>query len=447
MKAISRTSSPNGSGCFVRLFGLVFFLVGAGLFFFLSGRPIFNWMVAQSWQTVPCTILSSSVGTHSSSDGGDTYSLDIRYAYEWEGQHYESERYNFFGGSSSGYDRKVAVVERYPEGETRACYVNPETPSDAVLTRDFSPVYLIGGFGLIFLTIGAFLLFHRGKKSGALSEAATARTITSTVSQDDAYMKLMRRLSGVDPSMVTTTSVTSGEGFTRIVQLSSPEAVIDGPLVLKGGRNGLVGFVFMSIFALIWNGITFVALWDSLPSGDGSSIDLVQLLFLAPFLLIGLGVAGGAVYFFLTLFNPRVDLTMNPGRLVLGGSAVVGWSFRGDSGRVRKLFISLEGRESATYRRGTSTTTDRSVFEKIPLFETEDAAQIRQGEITVAVPEFTAPSFQGSSNKIEWQLKVRGDIARWPDVNEEFDVFVTPLPHDPSVTPQPAEFRLSGEAS
>lgn len=447
MKAISRTSSTNGSGCFVRLFGLVFFLVGGCLFFFLSGRPIFNWMVAQSWQSASCTILSSSVGTHSSSDGGDTYSVDIRYAYDWEGQRYESDRYNFFGGSSSGYDRKVAVVERYPTGETRECYVNPGTPSEAVLDRSFSAAYLIGCFGLIFFTIGAFLLFHRSKKSAALSEAATTRTMPASVTQDEAYLKLMRRLSGVDPSMVTTTSVSSGEGITRILQLSSMDAIPEGPIILKGGRNGIVGFVFMSIFALIWNGITFAALWDSLPSGDGASLDLVQLLFLVPFLLIGLGVAGGAAYFFLTLFNPRVDLTMNPGRLVLGGSAVVGWSFRGDSGRVRKLFISLEGRESATYRRGTSTSTDRSVFERIPVFETEDPAQIRQGEITVTVPEFTAPSFQGSSNKIEWQLKVRGDIARWPDVNEEFDVFVMPLPLDPSVTPQPAEFRLSGEAS
>lgn len=443
MKAISRTSSANGSGCFLRLFGLVFLLAGAGIFLFLSGRPIFHWMVAQSWQTVPCTILSSSVGTHSSSDGGDTYSVDIRYAYEWEGQHYESDRYNFFGGSSSGYDGKVAVVERYPEGETRECFVNPETPSEAVLNRSFSVVYLIGCFGLIFLTIGAFLLFHRGKKSAGLSEAATARTITSSVSQDAAYLKLVRRLSGADPSMVTTTSVTSGEGFTRIVQLSAPEVVADGPLVLAGGRNSVVGFCFTLIFALIWNGIISVAFWDAVRG----PFSLVEFLFLVPFLLIGMAIAGGAVYFFLSMFNPRVDLTVDPGRLVLGGTAVVGWSFRGDPGRVRKLFISLEGRESATYRRGTSTTTDRSVFEKIPLFETEDVAQIRQGEIAVAVPEFTAPSFQGSSNKIEWQLKVRGEIARWPDVSEEFDVFVMPLPLDASITPQPAEFRLSGEAS
>jgi hypothetical protein len=65
----------------------------------------------------------------------------------------------------------------------------------------------------------------------------------------------------------------------------------------------------------------------------------------------------------------------------------------------------------------------------------------------VTVPEFTAPTFQGSSNKIEWQLKVRGEIPRWPDVNEEFDVFVLPLPVDQSVPPQPAEFRRSGEFS
>lgn len=446
MKAISRTRSVEGGGCIVRLVGVVFLLVGGGLFISLSGLALRDWFAAQSWPAVPCTILSSDVGTHSSSDGGDTYSIEIRYTYEWDGVPYESSQYNFFGGSSSGYSGKAAVVAQYPVGATRECYVNPETPATAVLNRAFSPTYLIGGFGLIFVVIALFLLFHRSRKSAALSESGTATLHSSALATDPNYAKLVQRLTGVDPATIST-SVSADGSYVRVVQQSAPDVPLQGPVVLSGGRNSVIGFFFTLVFSLIWNGIMSAALWDALSFEDGASFDIVALLFLVPFLLIGLGMIAATVYFFLSLFNPRADLTMNPGRLVLGGSAVIGWSFRGDSSRIQKLSISLEGRESATYRRGTSTTTDRSTFERIPLFETMDATQIRNGEATVTVPEFTAPTFQGSSNKIEWQLKVRGEIPRWPDVNEEFDVFVLPLPVDQSVPPQPAEFRRSGEFS
>ncbi|MBL7646161.1 MAG: DUF3592 domain-containing protein [Candidatus Hydrogenedentes bacterium] len=420
MRAISRSKSTAASGCVLKLVGMVFFLVGSGLFIGLSGVPLLNWFNAQSWPSVTCTILSSSVGTHSSSDGGDTYSVDIRYAYEYDGVPYESDRYNFFGGSSSGYDGKQAAVEQYPAGELRQCYINPETPSEAVLNRDFSLTYLIGGFGLIFVFVSLFILF-----AGTRAVDRAAHPVPS-----------MFRGEGAPKTYSYT--ISSG---TSAIPIEAPDL---GTIALKGGYNSIGGFVGLLIFALIWNGIISFAVWDTVDIGDGGAFDVVSALFLIPFVLIGIGLIFGVGYFFLTLFNPRPDLKMTPGYLPLGGAVVVSWSFRGNPSRIQKLTIFVQGQEAATYRRGTSTSTDRSVFEKIVAIETVEPAAIAAGEATFTMPEFTAPSFNGPNNKIQWQVKVHGEIHRWPDVNEEFELVVHPLPLPEGSTHQPAEFHLSG---
>jgi hypothetical protein len=35
-------------------------------------------------------------------------------------------------------------------------------------------------------------------------------------------------------------------------------------------------------------------------------------------------------------------------------------------------------------------------------------------------------SFSANNNKIIWTLTVKGEISRWPDVDESFDVTVSP---------------------
>lgn len=422
MRAISRSRSTTAaSGCILRLVGVIFLLVGSGVFVGLSALPLRGWFVAQDWPAVPCTILSSEVLTHSSSDG-TTYSIHIRYAYEWEGTHYEGDTYNFFSGSSSGYERKQAVVDQYPAGETRECYLNPADPAEAVLNRAFSFVYLVGCFGLIFVFIALFLIFHRPKKGGAITE--------TTIGDLESMMRTR-----------------AGGNFTIAGASGAlPDAPPDyGTITLKGGNNSIFGFAFMLVFGLIWNGIVCVAVWNTVFSGSSGAFDIVGALFLIPFVLVGLAVIGGTGYFFLTLFNPRPDLTLSPGYLPLGGTATLGWSFRGNPSRIQKLTITVQGQEAATYRRGTSTTTDKNIFEKVIVVETEDIPAIRSGEAPFTMPEFTAPSFTAPNNKIQWHVKVHGEIHRWPDVNEEFELVVSPLPLPAGAAPpQPGEFHISG---
>ena len=68
-----------------------------------------------------------------------------------------------------------------------------------------------------------------------------------------------------------------------------------------------------------------------------------------------------------------------------------------------------------------------STFEKLVIVEVEDAASIRAGLVQFAIPEFTMHSFEATNNKIEWFLKVHGNIKKWPDVSDEFSIQVLPL--------------------
>ena len=161
VEGISRRLGPRG--CMTAFFAL-FFLAGAGFsLFFLA--PAVKVLRAKSWPTTTCTILSSQVRTHPSDDGGPTFSVDVLYTYAWGGRGYKSDRYQFLGGSSGGYQTKERIVRRLPPLTRVPCYVNPDQPAEAVLNRDFSSEYAIGLVPLLFVLVGlgGMIFALRGK--------------------------------------------------------------------------------------------------------------------------------------------------------------------------------------------------------------------------------------------------------------------------------------------
>src|SRR3954453_15324207 len=107
----SRRGSGQSPGCLIPFFGL-FFLVGAVAFYFTPARPVMRVLASRSWTETTCTVLSSRVGEHSDSDG-TTYRVDVVYTYSANGRVFQSDRYGFLGGSSSGRSGKEEVVARY----------------------------------------------------------------------------------------------------------------------------------------------------------------------------------------------------------------------------------------------------------------------------------------------------------------------------------------------
>lgn len=372
------------------LFFGVFALFGVAGTWFMLIQPLSLLWQARSWDAKDCEVLSSQVQSHSSDDGY-TYSIDIEYRYEVDGRTYTSDRYHFMGGSSSGYEGKAEVVERHPPGAVVTCYVDPDDPTQAVLNRSFSWVYLFGLFPLLFLAagVGGFYLWLGTRESSKPSAPSPPSTL--------------------EP------------GFRE-----APEI---GPKVLEPSMGPVGKVVGMLFIALFWNGIVsvfVVIVIQAWREGGGFETGCLTL-FLVPFVLIGLGLIVGVFSSILALANPRPRLVLDPASPRLGDSAtLLRWEFTGAVRRMRKLELSLVGKEEARYRRGTNTHTDHHTFYAETVYETVQTMNMRQGSVSVTIPGDQMHSFEASNNEIQWTLTVRGDIARWPDVSEDFPIRIRP---------------------
>lgn len=381
-----RRSTQMPAGCAVPFF-LIFVAVGVAMVWFLTVKPYLWFVDARSWPEIPATVVESHVDSSSDSDG-TTYRVMVTYRYVYEGRELESTRYDFSTAYSSGYDGKARVVERYPAGSRTVCYVNPADPSEAVLSRAFSPMYLIGLFGLLFAGPGliglVWVLNGMGKKSaaGLASDPATPFGV------------------------------------------ADPQGGLGGPVELRPQSTPFGKLVGMTIAALIWNGITWGIIYATF--GNQNRPEGCLIAFLALFALIGLFIVYGALRQVLVLFNPRPKLTLSPGSLALGGTVYLQWRLSGGTGGVRRVKVTLEGREEAQYRQGTSTRTDKEVFAVMPLVDTADTYQMANGSTSFTMPEGALPSFRSEHNRIVWTIKAELEIANWPDSEEEFEVLVRP---------------------
>ena len=138
----------------------------------------------------------------------------------------------------------------------------------------------------------------------------------------------------------------------------------------------------------------------------------------------------GVCHAVLTLFNPRVTLTIGRVEIMLGQTEELRWTITGRYDRIHRLVIRLKGHEEATYRRGTSTYTDKNTFFNAEVVDTTRPVEVHSGRAKVTVPATTMHSFAAPNNKIVWSIEVHGHIAGWPDVKEEYELKVTPLPVD-----------------
>ena len=88
------------------------------------------------------------------------------------------------------------------------------------------------------------------------------------------------------------------------------------------------------------------------------------------------------------------------------------------------------GEEEATYSRGTTTSTSKSVFADMSLVLTNDPGQIEYGSRKLGIPAGTMHSLNAVSNCINWYISVKGDIKFWADIKDKYPVTVTPVPED-----------------
>jgi len=382
VESISQKAS-SGRGHKVMVFmGLVFVVVGGAVFVPMTGLPAIRLAASTTWEATPCTIVESRMRSWSTDDG-TSYRADVLYDYRAGGRDWRSNRVDFFSFLTSGRDNARAILARYRGGADATCWVDPGNPSRSVLERQLRPKHLLGLIPLVFVLAGAALAKH-GRK-------------------------LMRSRQGVEETAI------------------GGDAPTHGPLILKPQLGPVAKVAGSLFFALFWNGIVSLFVWQAWKAWERGSPDWFLTIFLIPFVLVGLASFAFVGHFLLALANPRPRLTLTPGRPILGGELRIEWVFTGRAGRLGHLRIFLEGREEATYQRGTDRVTDREIFATHDLIDTGNDWEIPKGATEIVIPSETMHSFAADSNKIIWEIKVEGEIANWPDIRQNFPIEIRPM--------------------
>jgi hypothetical protein len=311
------------------------------------------------------------------------------------GRTYYSDRYNFIPGSTN--DSTVAdTVERYARGTRFQCYVDPADPTQAVINRDVTYWYY---FGLIFFAAFAGIPLLVG--TFVVRQLSATRAVRQTVETSARV-----RAPGGDP-------IGTVADF--------------GPVVLQPSASPMGKLMTATIVCLFWNAIVGVFTYFEIRQfGTGGGGSWFMAIFLLLFQIIGVALLLAVPYQLLALANPRPTITLSRGTLPLGGAVPFEWQLTGAASRVTRLTLTLTGREEARYRRGTDTRTDRHEFHSEVLADATDPMSIERGSGTIRIPAGTMHSFSANNNKIIWTLTVKGEISRWPDVDESFDVTVSP---------------------
>jgi hypothetical protein len=107
-------------------------------------------------------------------------------------------------------------------------------------------------------------------------------------------------------------------------------------------------------------------------------------------------------------------------------------AFLSQTGRlhVRWFQVQLVCEERSTYQQGTDTRTAAAMVHRETVFS-ERKFEIPPGgafetHFTVPVPAAAMHSFSAAHNAISWMLVVRGRMARWPEFERRFPLYVYP---------------------
>ncbi|QEG23881.1 DUF3592 domain-containing protein [Mariniblastus fucicola] len=405
----TQDSKANGRGCLV-LFGSVFVILGLVLAWFIAISPIVKAASSSDWVETPCTINVSKVDVDRGDDS-TTYRPRVEFSYVFDGQEFSSETYDFTS-LNRAKSRCQEIVDANPVGMQTSCFVDPNDPESSVIARDYDFSWFGLLFPLFFSGVGlAFVLsalFYMKGNSNSVSGSAKRPS-------SNAVHSLALTAGSSDPSSASS----------QLHPGDAEDQMWDQPQQLEPTQTRLSKFLLTLFLALFWNGIISVFVFAILNDGF-QGLSIFPILFLIPFVIVGLVLLGAVFYMFAALFNPGVELALTTGAVRRGNSVDVAWQLSGRTSAIRTLEVKVEGQESATYQRGTDTITDTNVFCAIPIIETADPGDIQFGSRSVTIPADTMHTFTADRNKISWRIVVSGEIPYWPDIEETFEFRVKP---------------------
>ncbi len=162
---MTETTIKRNGNWWLAIMGL--FLIAAGLFF--AWRMWLSYemtAISRTWTAVPCRIESSRIlSERATTNSALTHRVEIRYSYDFAGDHFQSTRIQHVNAAPTAHlDKVEALQQSYPPGAERTCYVNPQAPMEAVLKQGsrgalfsiwFPLLFAIGGSGMLIGVIRA----------------------------------------------------------------------------------------------------------------------------------------------------------------------------------------------------------------------------------------------------------------------------------------------------
>jgi hypothetical protein len=384
------------------LFFAVFFLLGcAGLVFLLATQLIPEWRVNHAFVETACRVVEKDPRR-------------ARVEYSVGGALLQSWAAKTGSTTAIGTDRADGPGD-LAEGSEHVCWYDPADPETVVLARGYTwwlwltlsvPVsfLLIGGGGLVYTVVSLGKSVERRAASVKRSGRRESPEETESAAAAFPYVPSADQIA------------------------DSPGTELAFRLPMAGSPAWTLGLWLAA--CLLWNGIVSlfaVVAVNGLWAGDP---DWVLIVFLIPFLAIGIGLVVVFVrqLVLATAIGPTL-LEISEQPLCPGRSFDLNLSQTGGL-RIHWLEVLLACDEEATYRHGTNTRTESHRVYQQSVFRREQF-DVQHGmpftaRFAAEVPAGAMHSFKSGHNEIHWKFVVRGRVAGWPGFQRAFPVIVRP---------------------
>ena len=158
----TREIGPKQRFFFSRIFPLPFLLVGV-VCIYLGIKELEKANASEDWPAVEGTVLHSSVDIRRGDDS-TSYSAEVMYTYEVEGNVHSSNRIGYGSVSSSSPGGAQRIVNSYPVDSRVTVYYDPSNPEESVLRPGRSAAtYFFPIFGGVFALSGLSMLIFLPK--------------------------------------------------------------------------------------------------------------------------------------------------------------------------------------------------------------------------------------------------------------------------------------------
>jgi hypothetical protein len=355
---------------------------------------------------------------------GSSYRAEILVRYTVGGRQYQGWTYDVTFNSpwaySSNRDLRQAEIDRFEEARPCPVWYDPDDPATAVVVRGYSgwlwsllllPVsfIIIGGAGLVYATLGW------GKSPEHLAAAAQLAGRRELFEESTPLARDY-------PHVPRDANLTNSPG-TRL-KYRLPINTMQGWKLLTA-----------TSICLGWNAIVVGFLVKALAATDESGardIDWRLLLFVLPFMIVGLGM----VYYLIRQL--LIATGLGPTHLEISDHPLLPGRhydlFLSQAGRLKMNFLEIDlvCEEQATYRQGTDTRTEQRRVYQERVFERRKF-DIPQGmpfeqQCRIEIPTGAMHSFSADHNEVQWKFVVRGEVLGWPKYERSFPIIVFPKP-------------------